>query len=226
MDKSKKRGVFYWKGEKPYVSVTEVLKTMDKGGGLMYWFGREIYYSVVKNPAVSEQEALRAPYNSNDKATERGRLIHSAIEAFSKNGIRVKPPEEYAGYINAFYKWVDSVKPEFIESEKSIFSEKYQYAGTCDALIKINGKVFLVDFKTSKDGTLYPEVELQLSGYANALKENNVHIDGAMAVAFSSKGNHSVKETEDVFDIFLALKKVWEWKNKEVCKKVQYESVE
>ena len=120
--RAQRRGGFYWPNEKPHVTVTTVLKVLS-APAIQYWFGKEIYYALAKDPSLSESDALRAPYDTRDKAADRGSLVHSAIEAYKQNKVRVKAPKEYAGYINAFYKWVDEVKPELIEAEKTVVSK-------------------------------------------------------------------------------------------------------
>src|SRR3990167_4760092 len=108
MDKrSKKRGGFYWVDDKPYVTVTTALGIIDKGSGLMYWFGKEIYYALAKDPSLSEQAALSAPYVTRDKAAERGSIVHSMIEVWKESKKEITTaPEQYAGYANAFYSWI------------------------------------------------------------------------------------------------------------------------
>ena len=72
-----KRGGFYWIEDKPFVSVTNILKIIDKPA-LRRWVGKEVYLAMVKDPTISEAEALSAPYKKSEKASLRGKAIHCA----------------------------------------------------------------------------------------------------------------------------------------------------
>ena len=71
---------------------------------------------------------------------------------------------------------------EFLGSEVSVYSEKHFFAGTFDFVCKLDGKLLLGDFKTSKqiDGTYWA----QGAAYAIAVEENNADIkfDGIIIV--------------------------------------------
>ena len=58
------------------------------------------------------------------------------------------------------------VFPEFVE--RRMWSERYRYAGTIDALAMIRGKVGVLDIKTSQ--AIYRDYCLQTSAYVDALK--------------------------------------------------------
>mgnify|MGYP001606268017 FL=1 len=60
--------------------------------------------------------------------------------------------------------------PEFIE--RTVWSQRYRYAGTIDALATIDGKLGVLDIKTSTG--FYPEYNLQTAAYATALQELSV----------------------------------------------------
>lgn len=220
--KDKKRGGFYFIDTKPFVSVTEVLKIIDKPA-LRYWTGQGVYRAMVANPTLSEQEALSAPYKTAKKSADRGSTVHSIIEAYRVSGAKLDNiPPEFQGYADAFYKWVHDINPNFVETERTVFSKTHKYAGTLDLLAKIGGRLHLIDFKTNKDGNLYDEVELQLSAYYNALQEEGVPVEEMAAVGLSENGNYTLKTCENQFDKFLSCKSLWEWKNKELCKKIGY----
>lgn len=215
MDSIGKNGV-------PYVSVTTSLSILDKPQ-LRYWFGKQVYLAMVTDPTLKEQDALSMPYKTTEKAADRGKTIHSLIEAYKQSGTIVEDvPSPFEGYAKAFYKWIGDFKPEILENEKTVVSELHKYAGTCDMLVKKDGKLYLVDFKTNKDGNIYNEVELQASAYKNALHEEGVEIDEMIAVALSEKGEYTQKTLPDRFDIFLKVKDLWVWKNQEDCRKVGY----
>jgi len=220
-DKRKtRRGGFYWKDDKPYVSVTNVLKVLDKPA-LRYWYGKMVYQAMVVDPELSQKEALAAPYKKSKKAMSRGSTVHDLIEAYKHTGKKIDTTPELQGYIDAFHDWIDDNEIEVIENEKTVYSKDHGYAGTLDLYAKINGKLSVVDFKTNKKGNVYDEVGLQLSAYAHAIPDK---IDNLIAVGLSEDGTYTHKEFKGNIDVFLKLKDVWVWKNQELCEKVGYKT--
>ena len=76
----------------------------------------------------------------------------------------------------SFFEWEKShpIKPILIEQR--LVSEDWCFGGTIDCFTGLNGKLELVDFKTSKG--LYLEATLQVSAYAHLLHENGFHVEG------------------------------------------------
>ncbi len=73
-----------------------------------------------------------------------------------------------------FLEWEKNINFEIIGSEMQIISEKYQFGGTADLIIKINDILTLLDIKTSK--AVYKDQFTQVAGYGIALKENGYNI--------------------------------------------------
>lgn len=218
--KEDRRGGFYWVDGKPFVSVTNALTIIDKPA-LRYWFGKEVYYAMVKEPTLSEQAALAAPYAKSDAAKSRGTTVHSIVEAYKNTKEHIASiPEDFRGYAKAFYNWVNDNDIEIMEHEKTVVSKDFGFAGTLDLLVKNrqSGKVFVIDVKTGKD--IYPEAFLQLSAYEQALVENGLTPDHIAVLLLQQDGNYKFGEGVSCFDVFLAVKKLWEWKNAELIEKV------
>lgn len=212
--KEQRRGGFYWKDGKPYVSVTKCLSVLDKPA-LRYWFGREVYRAMVIDPTLEEAKALAKPYEVSDVAKNRGTTIHSIVEAYKTSGAQITPPEEFKGYAEAFYKWLGDYKMTILEHEKTIFSEEHKYAGTLDLLCKNNGDTWVIDVKTGKD--IYDEAFLQVSAY---MKQTKATRGGVLLL--QEDGKYKFAECPDYFEYFLATKKIWEFVNRELCVKVGY----
>jgi predicted RecB family nuclease len=73
---------------------------------------------------------------------------------------------------NSFLKWLDWRKSHEIEpimSEAILVSETYQFGGQIDCYCRIDGKLALIDNKTSK--AIYSEHWLQVAGYGIILRE-------------------------------------------------------
>ena len=119
-----------------------------------------------------------------------GSDVHKWIELWIKFKIHggssvADYPYEVKTPMENFHKWVESREIEWIASEKKVYSKFWNYAGTIDALAKINGELYVIDFKTS--AKIYKEYYLQVYGYAQAIHEmvndeSNKHYPKGMIV--------------------------------------------
>lgn len=135
-----------------------------------------------------------------EKACDVGNLAHKSIEEFLITGKEfefssmetISLPGAVKAYTN-FKCWIYNLNKmgfkieEIIDIEKSI-SCPY-YGGTIDAILKINGKNYIVDFKTTKDIT-YKHI-LQICSYMwivnNGFHPELPHIDGVGIIRLSKK---------------------------------------
>ena len=187
--KSSKRGGIYWTPEKAYISVTEILKVIDKPN-LRYWFGKEVYLAMVKDPSMSQQAALAAPYKKTEAAMSRGTTVHSIVESYKKIGEKIEVAEEFDGYTKAFYKWVEDENPSILVQERTIYSNTHGYAGTLDMLAAINHSElpYVIDVKTGKD--IYPESFLQTAAYQQCLTEEGTETMGVGTLLIMENGDY------------------------------------
>ena len=103
------------------------------------------------------------------EALEVGNDTHQWIEHYINYGHACAEPEDYISKsVNAFLDWTNKYNPEWVDAERKIYCDKYKYAGTVDAVAKINGRVCVIDFKTSKK--VYKPYHLQVTAYAQAIK--------------------------------------------------------
>ena len=111
------------------------------------------------------------------KASEEGTAVHNAIESFlqgeelkwmDENGT-AKYNLEVWKMILKFSDFWNTHKPELVASEIHLLSHEHKYAGTCDLIVKIQDKLWILDIKTSN--SLHTSYNLQLSAYANAWNE-------------------------------------------------------
>ena len=122
--------------------------------------------------------------------------------------------EEHTPSVSAFLKWNRDHKIKWIDSERKIYCDKYKYAGTVDAVAKIDGRVCVIDFKTSKK--IYKPYHLQVTAYAQAIKR----IDGlkqwplGMILRLDKEtGEYEMKvfEPKDHFHIFQKCLELKQW---------------
>lgn len=117
------------------------------------------------------------------KAAERGTAVHEAIEDFVNYGVEDIDPE-YKAYLDGFVEWFGENKPEDCTPEIRIYHPILKYAGTCDLLCRIDGKLTLIDHKTTS------KVQnklccVQLEAYAQALKAHGIEVEQKMILHFS-----------------------------------------
>ena len=215
-----RRGGFYWVDNNPYASVTNIISILDKPA-LRYWFGKTVYRAFAADPALSEKEALAAPWQLSNTSKERGSTVHSIVESWKQTKKHISTiPDQFKGYAEAFYKFVKTNHVEIQEHEKTVVSKVYNFAGTLDILGKLNTnkKLMIIDVKTGKG--IYQETELQLSAYRQALKEEGIDAD-ISALLLREDGTYQFAEYKtDRLDQFLACYSLWRWQNEEKLKQM------
>lgn len=157
--------------------VTGIVKALDKSGPLVGWAKRETAACAIRNlplltqmvkdggPDAAVEWLKRTPDYQRDTAADLGSRIHLMAEAIARD-VEVEPSEEEVPYVEAYRRWQSVAKPEFVNVEFMVYSETYQYGGTADAVMRLAGDLWLVDYKTSKG--VYAETALQLTAYARA----------------------------------------------------------
>lgn len=162
-------------------------------------------------------EGKRAYKNIAKDATDVGSIVHSLIEQhICGDALAIPENEEVKKSFQSFLDWESERKPKWLESELVVYSPKHKYAGTMDFLAKIDGKITLGDFKTSK--MISEEYFLQLASYQNALEEIGVKVEQRMIVRVPKDGK-PVEELivptsyERDLECFLALRNASQWNN-------------
>jgi len=148
-------------------------------------------YILQNGQNVNVQEILYGASKAAEKekleAANTGTLIHKWIENFIVNAnVDMPEDEKILEGVLSFLKWKEENKVEFIEAEKIVYSKKYDYVGTFDIKAKVNGKLCLIDIKTSNG--IYEEVKLQTAAYVKAdEEENNIKYDGRYVLRISKE---------------------------------------
>jgi hypothetical protein len=167
--------VYVWKGRE-YPSVTSILGATVPKPALVGWAARTVAEWAVDHSSewgdISDRQAKvdllkGSPYRDRDKAADVGTAVHAHAEAIA-NGYPSTVSDDVAPFVEGFERFLSDWHPEYIETEATVFSDEYGYAGTLDAIARIPGLgVVLLDTKTSKSG-VYPETALQLAAYEAA----------------------------------------------------------
>ena len=99
-----------------------------------------------------------------------GTLIHETAQAIM---LGKNPPvaPAIAPAIKAFVAFLNKTTSESTKEfvEKRVMDDEYRYAGTIDALALIDGKLGVLDIKTSQ--AVYRDYNLQTSAYVKALRK-------------------------------------------------------
>lgn len=153
--------------------VTAILSDMLHEDSLMSWSN---YIGLVKHQKY--KDVL-------DQAAEKGTYVHEGIEHYLQDGVELNSadiPYEYKEHVmnawNSFLLWwsiVSKNDAQVLAQEMPLVCEFY--GGTIDILLKINGKIYLMDFKTSNH--LSYKYCLQLAAYRYLLRTlQGIEVDG------------------------------------------------
>lgn len=162
---------FYITDQGNYVpSVTTILSAYPKPAAFYDWLKK----------VGEDADTIR------DEAGQRGSTVHKLTEDFD-NGLECNLMDEngYVGYKlaewNMFEKYVEFRRRfpvEIIHTELHLSSDILGTAGTLDRVVKLNGRILILDIKTSN--SLYDHFWLQMAAYEKLLAEvqPGLKIDG------------------------------------------------
>lgn len=172
-----------------------------------------------KIPVITKadlEDASKEYERRRDAGAGTGSEAHALVENYLK-GIEQSPEEvskEAKNAYEAFVRWFEETEPEVLNVEEVVFSPQYKYAGTYDCMLKIDGKVYLCDLKTTNASRkapngVYAEYFLQLGAYAGAHEEQRVFeknnggtkllpIDGLLVISAKKNGKLDLVSNEDL----------------------------
>lgn len=212
-------------------SVTWKASFYPKGVGYYKWLGEHGW---------DESQALMR------EAGDKGSRVHLAVEMIL-NGeefkIDTKVPDKSSGEmmelsydelvcVKSFCDWRKEMSQDYlietIRNETVIFSEKHDYAGTIDWIVRLTPKVegknplnltgatiFVVDFKTSQQ--VWTSAEMQVSAYKKALES------GENPVKLLNENGTETNELMDVTNIRAAILQLGYRLNKRLYKFTEVE---
>lgn len=176
-----------------------------------------------KLPVITQadiDDAKKASARKRDAGASTGTDAHALVEQFLKGKeaeLGGASPEALNAY-NAFVKWFNQVKPEVINVEEVVYSDAFKYAGTYDCMLRVDGKVYLCDLKTTNSSRkapngVYAENFIQLGAYAEAHEEQRLYeeanggtqlvpIEGLMVISAKKNGKLDIA-TEDQIGLTL-----------------------
>jgi CRISPR/Cas system-associated exonuclease Cas4 (RecB family) len=215
----KKHGERNW-----LISVTTATGMLDKSRVLINWavgLAKTFMYDQLDTLAKTDSKELieslidKACLQHQEKKTKAatsGTAVHEWAEAYINGEDPALPKDKKVlNGVMAFMKWVKDSKIKFSACEKLVYSKKHDYVGLMDAVGKIKGKNYVIDFKTSK--YIYNEHRYQTSAYLMAdEEESGVKYDGIYLVKFDKETGefepHLFDSREDIdkdFEAFMGL---------------------
>mgnify|MGYP003336786313 FL=1 len=152
---------YYRRNGEYYPSVTYVLSYYPKGKYFEDW---------LKKVGYASEHIVQ-------KAAEEGTTVHEMVESYlngeelnflSQSGYPQYNPDVWQMFLR-FVEFWETFKPTLIETEVHIFSDILKVAGTCDLIIELDNKRWLLDIKTSNQ--IQSTYELQTAVYGQCYEE-------------------------------------------------------
>lgn len=154
-------------------------------------------------------------------AAGAGTCAHEMIQAmvggpevdFSKyTGEEIEAAQNAA---DKFREWLQKHDMQTHLIEEQIVSERYRVGGTIDWYGELDGKMTLVDIKTS--GNIYAEHVIQVAAYAQILKDEDYPVEDVRILRFSREDDDDHRDMslsdrllEAGFEIFLRLRDIYD----------------
>ena len=164
----------------PVPRVTHILSEMLHDDSLMGWSNYIGYYKKQKYKDVLT------------RASDIGSTVHEAIENYIQNNVPLnidKVKAEYVNEVNSAYHAFNEYWKILSQNNVEVLMQEQElvcryFGGKLDLLVRINGKIYLIDFKTSNH--LSYKYFYQLAAYQYMLRESyNIEADGYIVLVLS-----------------------------------------
>ncbi len=154
---------------------------------------KEVLLTAGKEHYSVSKEARELGIRNHDKA-EKWLAEGTDQNALIREMMQIENTEERLS-CSTLLEFFNTYELEPIELEGKIYSKEHEYAGTLDYYGKINKKLTVMDYKTSK--AIYSDYVLQLAAYAQAKTEEGFQVDQIMIVRLGKDGVLEVKIEKD-----------------------------
>lgn len=175
-------------------------KGKDFGTKTHAWLEAFLHHKKDGDPMPASWEKVAIPDKKEEKYAGKPYEYQAEKEWAEENN-------NIAEALENFLEWWAENDIEVVDIERIIYSKKYDYSGRFDCILRINGKLYLVDFKTNNPTWeypqgVYPEVFSQLGAYDTAYNEefyydkflkNESCFDGHLVLNFSKKSGKFAK---------------------------------
>lgn len=210
-------------------SVTAILDVYPKGAAFTMW---------LKQVGMNASQVLK-------EAGEIGSNVHNAIDQYvtlgsvsflNSQGNEAYKWEEWELICKAM-EFYNIAKPEIIVHEFSFASSDLGYGGTIDMICRINGEIWLIDYKSGN--SIHESHYLQIAAYVKAWNKLNPQLEvknaGLLHLKAATRGEDKkgksiqgkgwrleVSENiNDDFEYFKYCQKIWKRANPDAKPKIQ-----
>jgi hypothetical protein len=150
---------------------TTIIGRFKESGALIAWAYKQgrLHEGLV----AQGKPAPSSLYEVTADAANIGTIVHARVDddihgrPFSLAGA---DPRILSAY-SAYEKWKSQNSALIVATEMPLISKQYRFGGTPDAIASIDGKLCLLDWKTSN--SVYSDYLLQLAAYRHLWNENN-----------------------------------------------------
>lgn len=154
---------------RPVPRVTEVISKMIEEPSIVAW----------ANSLGFKHQNYR---KVRDKYAQIGSATHHAIETYLHGQqVSIDTPQYPMQSFVVWWEEMKKVNAQVLSTEQTLVCELY--GGTYDFMMKANGKLYLIDFKTSNHITY--KYWIQLAAYAKVLRDQGINIDACLILQLS-----------------------------------------
>lgn len=138
-----------------YISVSTILGMEGAGDFLTRW---------LLNTFGARSDPLGAYETYMHNVSSLGSRLHAYFEGdmMGKSMPDEQITEDMLPGIESYHTWKDEHDVEVVDTEKVLFSSKYRIAGTRDLKVKVDGQLYIADWKT---GSVQDKAFAQLAMY-------------------------------------------------------------
>lgn len=171
-------GLISWFKTQTAESIFQAMTVPDENGQFMprdgFWpISQEVKAELFKTAKAADRAITQ-------EAADIGTIVHGYAELYSLGKIdeaeklldQVRTAQAWPMIetcINKFKAWHSTNGGELVNAEALVASPKHLFCGKIDRLDRVNGKLRLRDYKTSKD--IFLDQFIQLGAYAIAIEE-------------------------------------------------------
>jgi len=195
---------------------TTIIGRFKDSGGLLFW--------AFEQGKLAQQGKIQKLYDKAEEAADIGTLAHSMDETYINGldplkcveGVSKDKSDKAQVAFNNFLNWQKQTNIKIISKYQEILliSEKYKFGGTPDAIGELDGKLILLDWKTSN--AVYSDYLIQLAAYKQLWNENNERkIEGGMylcrfAKDFPDFAIHYYEELDSAWEQFKLFRQAYD----------------
>jgi hypothetical protein len=174
--------------------------------------------SILKRAGLIDLSGI--PKEALERAGQFGSAVHVACELYDKGTLDMSTVDiSLIPYLEAWIKFTKTMQVQILKIEQPVYSKRYWYAGTLDRIATIQGKLSIIDIKSS--ATIYPSMKIQLAAYKVAYDEMNAEkIKERIIVQLLKTGEFKIEPCKDESDMntFLCAVVVSKWIRKNLKK--------